>query len=52
MDASGWTSVFEVSGNPVPSDHLPDRYVMRLNAKRYPDGWLLHDAALEEVTQC
>lgn len=51
VDATGWRSVFEETGDPVPADDVPDQYVMRLHAKRFPEGWLLHDAAMEEA-QC
>lgn len=52
VDASGWRSVFEETGEPVASDDLPDHYVMSLDAKLFSGGWLLHDAAMEEDEQC
>lgn len=51
VDATEWRSVFEETGEPVPADDVPDHYTMRLYAKQFPDGWLLHEAAMEE-SQC
>lgn len=52
LDTTGWRSVFQETGNPVPADDLPDRYVVRVEAKLFPDGWLLHDARMEEDLRC
>jgi hypothetical protein len=51
VDATEWLPVFEESGNPV-ADRTPDRYVMRLHATLYQEGWLLHTATVEEDAQC
>ncbi|MGH3680105.1 MAG: hypothetical protein ACRDT2_07620, partial [Natronosporangium sp.] len=51
LDRTQWRPVFRETGDPVPSD-LPDRYLMRLDAKLFPDGWLLHGAAIEKETPC
>jgi hypothetical protein len=53
MDATSWQAVFEETGDPVPGDDLPDHFVMELDAALYPEhGWLFHDFAMEEDTQC
>jgi hypothetical protein len=53
VDATSWHPVFQQSGDPVPGDGLPDRFVMRLDATLYPEhGWLFHDFAMEGGTQC
>lgn len=52
LDRTGWSPVFRETGDPVPDD-LPERYLMRIEAKLFPEhGWLLHDAALEKETSC
>jgi hypothetical protein len=53
VDATGWQAVFQQTGDPVPGDGLPDHFVMRLDATLYPEqGWLFHNFAMEEETQC
>jgi len=48
VDATNWRSVFRDTGDPVPGDSRPERYLARLQVKRYPEGWLIHDIDLEE----
>jgi hypothetical protein len=53
VDAGSWRSVFQETGDPVPGDSPPDRYVMRLEAQMYPErGWLFENFAIEEGTPC
>lgn len=52
VDATGWQSVFMETGEPVPGDIRPDRYVNWLNVKRFPDGWLVYDSDVEEGAEC
>lgn len=53
VDASSWRPVFQETGDPVPGDTLPSRFVMTLDATVYPDhGWLFYDFAMEVDTQC
>lgn len=52
VDAARWEPVFEETGDPVPGDELPDKYVMQLEAAQYPEhGWLFRDFMIEEE-QC
>jgi hypothetical protein len=53
VDATSWRPVFQETGDPVPGDSLPDRFVMTLEASLYPEhGWLFYDFAMEADTQC
>lgn len=53
VDVANWRSVFQETGDSVPGDALPDRYVMKLEAQLYPEyGWLFENFAIEEGTQC
>lgn len=52
VDAANWRSVFRDSGDPVPGDAKPERYLARLLVKRYPEGWRIHDIDVEEDAQC
>jgi hypothetical protein len=53
VDATTWQPVFQETGDPVPGDDLPDRYLMTLEASLYPEhGWLFYDFAMEVDTQC
>jgi hypothetical protein len=53
VDATSWRPVFQETGDPVPGDSLPDRFVMTLEASLYPEhGWLFYDFAMEVDTQC
>jgi hypothetical protein len=52
VDATSWQPIFQQTGDSVPGDGLPERYVMRLDAALYPEhGWLFRDFAMEEE-QC
>jgi hypothetical protein len=53
VDATSWRPVFQETGDPVPGDTLPDRFVMTLEAIVYPEhGWLFYDFAMEVDTPC
>jgi len=53
VDAANWSPVFQETGEPVPGEALPDRFVMTLDASLYPEhGWLFHDFAMEVDAQC
>jgi hypothetical protein len=52
VDATSWLPVFQETGDPVPGDSLPDRFVMTLETTVYPEhGWLFYDFTMED-TQC
>lgn len=52
IEAARWQAVFAESGDAVAGDARPDRYVLRLDVKRYDERWLLHDGGIEVDAQC
>lgn len=53
INATEWQPVFQETGDPVPGDNLPDRFMMTLEATVYPDhGWLFYDFAMEVDSPC
>lgn len=52
VDASGWRLVFDSSGEAVPGDGFPDRFVAWMELKEYDDGWLLHHLEMSEESPC
>lgn len=52
VDRSGWTAVFEETGEPLSADSVPDRYVAWLELRQHPDGWLVHGIDLTEEAAC
>lgn len=53
IDATRWRPVFAETGDPVPGESFPDRFVMTLEASVYPEyGWLFYDFAVEVDTPC
>jgi desulfoferrodoxin (superoxide reductase-like protein) len=52
VDATDWRDVFVETGDPVPGDERPDRYVEWLELTRYDDGWLIQSAGAQEDPQC
>lgn len=52
VDASGWQDVFADTGDPVPGDGRPDRYVEWLELTLYDDGWLIHSTGVKEAKEC
>lgn len=52
VEAVRWQAVFAETGDVVAGDARPDRYVLRLDVKRYDDRWLLHDGGIEVDAEC
>jgi hypothetical protein len=52
VDATEWRSVFQATGNPVQGEGRPDHYVMRMEAKLFDEGWLLHNGGMEADAEC
>lgn len=52
IHAADWRPVFAETGQPVPGEGMPARFSARLQLKRYPDGWLIHELELGEADWC